>query len=105
MSSTDGPVVPASTARSSSLPPTVSFAWLSAKSRLPYPSSTGRLRVDPREAFLLAEEGQHIENSRRGGLPGQRRAKRLRQLAETKPLLLCVGFEIGFQRAGCPVLL
>ena len=31
--------------------------------------STGCLRVDTRQAFLLAEEGQYIENSRRSGLP------------------------------------
>ena len=40
--------------------------------------SAGGLRVDPREAFLLAEEGQYIENSGRGRLPGKRRAQRLR---------------------------
>src|SRR5690606_11195779 len=66
--------------------------------------SADRLRVDPRQAFLPPEESQHIENSRRGCLPGECRAKRLCELAQAEPMLFGVGLEIGFERRSCPVL-
>ena len=65
----------------------------------------GRLRVDPRQAFFPSEQDQHVENPGRGRLPRQRRAQRLRELAEAQPQLLRIGLQIGLERFACPVVL
>ena len=59
-------------------------------------ASIGRLIGDPREAFLAAENGQHLEDAGRGGAPGQRRAQRLGDLAELQPFRLGEALDRGF---------
>src|SRR3712207_8944325 len=49
---------------------------------LPYTTLFRSSVRDAREAFLAAEQDKHIENARRGRTARQRRAQRLRHLAE-----------------------
>src|SRR5687767_4261073 len=77
MSITSGPTVPDRIGYSLPFSPIVRLALSAMSVSLP-----GHLVRDPGEAFIAPEQGQHIENPRRGRPSGERRAQRLRHLAE-----------------------
>src|SRR3954464_10129079 len=82
MSITSGPTEPCRTGKSCVLPPMPRLAWSSAILL----SFTIHPLGDAGEAFLPPEQHQHIENPGRGRPSGQRRSKRLGDLAQLDAL-------------------
>src|SRR6266511_5723624 len=68
------------------------------------PLPTLQLILQPREALVLAEHGEHVEDSGRGGASGQRRAHGLGDRSELDLLALGERAHRGFRRLYAPRL-